>query len=326
MKLLVTGSSGFIGSHLADAAAAAGHGVLGLDTRPAADGARFEAVTCDLLDAPALVRHVRAFGPEAVLHLAARTDLHETRDIRGYATNMDGVANLLAAIAEAGTVQRVICTSSMLVHPAGYRVRHDEDYGPETLYGRSKVETERIWRTADGAGTTWCFVRPTTIWGPRMNPHYVRWLALIRDGRYFHIGPRPTRKSYGYVGNTVHQYLKLLEAPADRMHRRLFYLADYEPTALEDWGDAFATALGAPPIRTMPLAAGRVLARGGDLLQRIGITRVPLTSFRLQNIRTPYQVDLENTRAVCGRLPFTTQDGVRITADWVRARWSAAAA
>lgn len=326
MKLLVTGSAGFIGSHAAAAAAAAGHQVLGLDVRPPLDDAVFPSVVCDLLDRAALVDAVRAFAPEAVLHLAARTDLHETRDITGYAANIDGVDNLLAAIREAGTVRRAICTSSMLVHPAGYRIAHDQDYSPTTLYGQSKVETERRWRAADGAGTIWCFARPTTIWGPRMNPHYVRWLGLIRAGRYYHIGPRPTRKSYGFVGNTAHQYLQLLAVDAGRIHRRMFYLADYEPLVLEDWADAFARELQAPRIRTMPLAAGRMMARAGDVLERVGIRRVPLTSFRLNNIRNPYQVDLDNTRAVCGPLPYTMLEGVCITAEWVQRQWSAAAA
>jgi nucleoside-diphosphate-sugar epimerase len=325
MKLVVTGSAGFIGSHLATAAAAAGHVVLGLDRRVPAAGA-FESSVCDLLDRAALTGMMTAFRPDAVLHLAARTDLGETRDISGYAANTDGVSNLLAAIAEAGTVQRVICTSSQLVHRIGYRPQSEQDYSPETLYGQSKVESECLWRSADGAGTTWCIVRPTTIWGPRMNPHYVQWLALIRDRRYYHIGPRPTFKSYGFVGNTAHQYLTLLGAPAERMHGRVFYLADYEPIALEDWADAFASELGAPPIRSLPLTAGRLLARGGDVLQAMGVSRVPLTSFRLNNIRTPYQVDVENTRAVCGALPYTMRDGVRITAAWVRQQWSGSAA
>jgi nucleoside-diphosphate-sugar epimerase len=327
MRVLVTGAAGFIGGHLAAAAAIAGHVVLGLDKRAANGAGEFESVTCDLLDRPALVSAVARFRPDAILHLAARTDLDETQDIRAYAANIDGVTNLLAAIREAGSVQRVVCTSSQLVHPIGYRAAHDQDYGETTtLYGRSKVETERLWRDADGADTTWCLARPTTIWGPRMNPHYVRWLGLIREGRYYHLSARPTRKSYGFVGNTVHQYLQLLTVPADRIHRRMFYLADYEPIALEDWADAFARELGARPIRSLPLAAGRLLALAGDVLQAVGFRRIPLTSFRLNNIRTPFQVDLSATESVCGPLPYTMEDGVRLTAEWVRGHWAAAPA
>src|SRR5690606_18593907 len=116
---------------------------------------------------------VRTVAPAAVLHLAARTDLDETTTIAGYAANTEGVSNLLAAVGATPSIARVVCTSSQLVCRMGYQPTHDGDYQPTTIYGHSKVETERRWKAGDGAGRTWCLVRPTTIWGPGMNPHYL---------------------------------------------------------------------------------------------------------------------------------------------------------
>ncbi|HEX9108215.1 MAG TPA: NAD(P)-dependent oxidoreductase [Longimicrobiales bacterium] len=319
MRLMVTGSAGFIGGHLALALARAGHDVLGLDRRPAPHwSASVPSLVCDLLDAEATRAVLQDFAPDALLHLAARTDLDETVTVDAYADNTTAVHNLLAAIGDTPSVRRAICTSSQLVCPVGYTPAHDEDYRPTTVYGQSKVRTEQIWRAADGAGVEWCIVRPTTIWGPHMNPHYLRMFRMLRSGRYFHVGKGPTLKSYGYVENTVHQYMALLEANAARLHRRTFYLADYQPTALEEWTEAFRRELDGPPIRTLPLPLARGAARVGDVLNRAGLRRYPFNSFRLRNVITPYTVDLRATAEVCSDLPFTLQDGVRRTAPWVR--------
>ena len=151
-----------------------------------------------------------------------------------------------------------------------------------------------------------------------MNPHYLTFFRMIRTGRYFHVGTRPTRKSYGYVGNTVHQYLKLLEAAPGRLHGRLLYLADYKAIAIEEWADAFQRALGAPPIRTLPVWLAKVGARVGDVINSLGWTRFPFNSFRLNNVVTPFELDLSATAELCGPLPFTMMQGVAETVRWLQ--------
>jgi nucleoside-diphosphate-sugar epimerase len=321
-RVLVTGSAGFIGRHLAAALVEAGYQVTGLDLRLSGfTHPRFREVVCDLRDAAATRAAVQADTPTWVAHLAARTDLDEHASLADYAANTDGVRNLLAAIHVTPSVHRLVCTSSQLVCRVGYRPANDDDYCPSTVYGESKVETERIVKQADGAGVVWCLVRPTTIWGPGMNPHYLTFFRMIRDGRYFHVGSGPTPKSYGYVGNTVYQYRRLLEAPASALHRRVFYLADYEPLVLETWAEAFQRALHAPPIRTLPLPVAIAAAKVGDVVNRLGVRRFPFNSFRLGNVRTAYQVDLSATAAVCGPLPYDVAEGVTRTVAWLRDCW-----
>ncbi|MEO7361470.1 MAG: NAD(P)-dependent oxidoreductase [Gemmatimonadaceae bacterium] len=321
-KVLVTGSAGFIGRHLVRDLLAAGYEVTGIDkvaSEWAADG--YTEYVGDLLNAPWLTQTVQHIAPAGILHLAARTDLNETRDIAGYSANTEGVTNLLAAVAATPSVDRVICTSSQLVCRMGYTPKHDEDYQPTTIYGQSKAETERRWRSADGAGRTWCMVRPTTIWGPGMNPHYLTFFTMVRDGRYFHISGGPTPKTYGYVANTVQQYRRLLEASASRVHRRTFYLADTPQISLEQWAEAFQSELGATHIRCMPRAMARVLARTGDVISAAGI-RFPFTSFRLNNVITPSVVALDATNDVCGPPPVMLGAAVATTAQWLRRVWA----
>jgi len=318
MRVLVTGSAGFIGRRLVKALSAANHVIAGLDTREAPPEETLMAANyvCDLLDRPALERAVREFAPDAVAHLAARTDLDETAGLAGYAANVEGVSNLVSAIQSVPSVGRCIWTSSQLVCRVGYVPRSPTDFQPNTTYGRSKVRTEEIVRAADGGGREWALVRPTTAWGPGMSLHYQRLLKMIRAGSYFHVGRGPLFKSYGYVDNMAHQYLALLTAPKDQIHQRVLYLADYEPIDLVSWCNALQVALKGPRIRVIPPWMARPLAWAGDLTNAVGFTQFPFNSFRLRNILTQYRFDMEDTRAVCGALPFTTQQGVDRTAAW----------
>jgi nucleoside-diphosphate-sugar epimerase len=312
MKVLVTGSSGFIGQALVRRLKAAGWEVAGLDKGSSATA----PYVCDILDAARVNEAVEEFAPDALIHLAARTDLDERTDLAGYAANIEGVQNLIAAVRLTPSIKRAIWTSSQLVCRVGYVPRNDTDYTADTLYGRSKIRTEEIVREQDGAGREWCLVRPTTVWGPGMSAHYQRFLRMIQRGHYFHVGTDPLWKSYSYIENIAFQYLRLLQAPADSVHRKTLYLADYNPIDLLAWSDAFQRAFQSRPIPHIPLAVARTLAYGGDAVNAIGLRRFPFNSFRLNNVLTQYRFDTKATEAICGPLPYTMEQGVAETVAW----------
>jgi nucleoside-diphosphate-sugar epimerase len=316
VKVLVTGSSGFIGQHLSLALVDRGDDVLGVDRREPAGGTRHPFECCDLLEGETLSTVVAAFAPDAICHLAARADLDERVGLPGYAANIEGVENLIRAIRATPSVRRALFTSTQLVCPLGHTPRSDEDYGPTTTYGASKVRGEQIVRREDGGGVTWCITRPTTVWGPGMSAHYQRFLGMIRRGVYVHVGRRPRLKSFGYVGNVVHQYIRLLEVPAERIHRRTLYVGDYEPLALQRWADELAKAFRARRIPTIPEAVARAAAGVGDAANAFGWRRFPFNSVRLNNVLTEYIFDLTATRDICGDNPHSLEAGVAATAAW----------
>jgi nucleoside-diphosphate-sugar epimerase len=314
MKILVTGSSGFIGQALVRRLRAENCTVVGLDKVPA----DLTDILCDILDAGPLSEVVQSLAPDALVHLAARIDLDEKTDLSGYATNIDGVENLVEAVRRTPSIRRAIWTSSQLVCNVGYVPKSDTDYTANTLYGKSKVRTEEIVRSADGAGREWCLARPTTVWGPGMSAHYQRFLHMIERGHYFHVGHGPLWKSYSYVDNIAFQYWRLLNVETGQIHRRTFYLADYEPIDLVVWCDAFQRAFGSRPIPHLPVVLACGLALCGDAVNAVGVKRFPFNSFRLRNVLTQYQFDLKPTAAVCGPLPCDMEQGVAATVAWLR--------
>ncbi|WP_113704303.1 NAD-dependent epimerase/dehydratase family protein [Nonomuraea lactucae] len=112
---MVTGSAGFIGSHVVEAFERAGHDVKGLDTAGHGAGRRAAA---DVRDDAALDRLLP--GVELVVHQAAKVGLGvDLADLPGYASvNVYGTAVLLAAMARHG-VGRLVLASSMVVYGEG---------------------------------------------------------------------------------------------------------------------------------------------------------------------------------------------------------------
>ena len=111
MRVLLTGSAGFIGSHVAEALAAAGHEVRGLDLRAGGDAG-------DVRDPEEVARRLR--GVDAVCHQAAMVGLGvDVFDLPAYTSvNVQGTAVLLAEMARAG-VRSLVLASSMVVYGEG---------------------------------------------------------------------------------------------------------------------------------------------------------------------------------------------------------------
>jgi nucleoside-diphosphate-sugar epimerase len=318
-KILITGTSGFIGNHLLHSLIKQDLNVLGIDIVPPQDNQYLPFFKqTDLLELGNLIATVQQFQPDFIFHLAARTDLNETKDIRGYASNIDGVENLIAAIRQTPSVKRCIFTSSQLVCKVGYVPKNEDEYNPNNLYGESKVLTEKIVKKNDGGGVEWCIVRPTTVWGAGMSPHYQRFLKMINQGHYFHIGNSALYKSYSYIGNIIYQYKMLMEAPSELINKKTFYLADYYPISLHHWIDLIQKEMGAKPVPTYPEGLMRFLAIFGDILSTIGVKSFPFNTFRLNNILTEYIFDLSETEKVCGNLPFSIEEGVTELVYWLK--------
>jgi len=321
MRILITGGSGFIGTHAVQYFAAKGWNVLNIDlVAPKIPAQKSFWVQGDIREADKLRNIVAEFRPDYVLNLAATTGAEENEVEEGFFdTNTRGVENLISAIRAVGTVKRTIYVSSLLVCRNGYIPTGDEDYCPPAPYGASKVEGEKIVRRhASGAGE-WTIVRPTGVWGPWFDYSYRMFFRLIAKGFYFHIsGAADLIKPTSYVGNAVYMLDKILTANANMVSSRTFYLADYPESTVRNWADTIRTQLGARKIVTLPLWLLRVAAGVGDTLKLVGWANPPLTSFRLNNILTGGQYPLEPTRDVVGRLPFTQEEGVRETIHWMK--------
>ena len=205
MKILITGGSGFIGSNLVEHFINSGHTVLNIDInepRNDLNAAIFKKI--DILDYEKLFKAFSDFGPDYVVHLAAKTDLKGVSESY-YEANTDGLKNIIRVCSTLNGIKRVIFASTMLVNRVGYESKSLEDYNPTTLYGESKVKGEVMIKEASQDLEDYCLVRPTSIWGEWFTEPYNDFFNYVLAGLYFHPGNKACTKTYGYIGNVVFQ-------------------------------------------------------------------------------------------------------------------------
>ncbi|MCL0058173.1 NAD(P)-dependent oxidoreductase [Dehalococcoidia bacterium] len=316
MRVLITGGSGFIGTNLVSFHIERGVEVRNLDIAAPRNKkhSRFWKQV-DIMDLERLREEIHKFSPTHIFHLAAR--IGEGKDISEFSANLQGVENLITACKELPNIERIIFTSSMLVCKPGYLPKNDEDYCPPNLYGESKALGETIVRQkANELPCSWVIVRPIGIWGPWFDTAYNEFFLIIAKGLYVHPGKRGAVQTPGFVGNTVHQYHRLATAPPEKVHGKVFYLADLPQITLRDWANLIQQAFGARKIRTVPVWLLKGVAKVGDLAKFLGWKNPILTSSRLKNMQTDLMYDIDPL--VAEDLPYTLEEGVRITVDWLR--------
>jgi nucleoside-diphosphate-sugar epimerase len=171
MRVLVTGGTGFLGSHCVEALATAGHEVRLLVRSPEKMRAVFDPLGVrieshergDMADAPVVARALE--GCDAVLHAAAT--MYGGADVLD--ANLAGVRNVIGGAVRRG-LDPVLYISSIaaMFPPPGPVGTVDDPIGEHrTVYGRSKAEGERYARELQAQGAPVTSIYPGGIYGPR---------------------------------------------------------------------------------------------------------------------------------------------------------------
>jgi nucleoside-diphosphate-sugar epimerase len=313
----LTGASGFIGTNLVSALLDSGWRVINFDSAPPLNPAhRPNHRHGSILDAAALLQALTDVQPDVVIHLAARTDCRDSMTIEDYAANTEGTRHLLEALKRAASVKRAIITSSQYVCGPGRLPASDTDYFPNTAYGASKVITEQLTRAAN-LPCPWVLIRPVNTWGPYHMRYAREFWEIVRRGWYFHPNLRSPVRCYGHVGNVTWQIQRLLDLPDAAVRGKVFYVGD-RPAPIDRWVFEFHRAIRGAEPRVLPAAVMRCLAFLGDAIGAVTGQPFFLTSSRLRSMTQDYLVDNAETFRVLGEPPWTLEQGIRQTVDWLK--------
>lgn len=263
-RILVTGASGFIGSHLVERCLAAGLAVRGLvrrrHTAAFLSSLGAEIVEGDLLDPTSLSRAVA--GCDAVLHAAAWTGgSGPTRQV-AWDTNVTATGHLLRAAEDHG-VRHFVYFSSVAVYGVNPSPLVDESaptLPTGQLYPDTKIAAEALVRTAQQEGLPTTIIRPACTYGPRGTAWTINVVDQIKSGRLVLLGPDDGLVNTGYVDNLVDGVLLALHTPAALAET--FNLCDGTAVTYRQFYLRYAAMLGRHSLPTRPAW----IARGAQTL------------------------------------------------------------
>ncbi len=310
MRVLVTGGSGFLGSHVAAALAAAGHAPLSFDMAPPGPeakailgGATVPYAAGLITDLARLMDVCRAEAVEAIVHSAGMVGLDTSlaQPAATYATNVMGLVNVCEVARQLDLKRLVHLSSNAAYHGGDGRPLRESDpvfsvarANPAAHYGTSKMAGEAIALAyADFHGLDLLVLRITAVYGFGMRtPMFIKPMVeqaiLGRPVRFATGGPM--KRDYTYVPDCAAAIVKALAiAPLAEGTQRVFNVSA---------GAARAAAEVAQIVR-------RVVP-GADI--EIGDTLTPLEAV---NARMRASLDISAAATVLGWHPaFSLEQGV----------------
>ena len=307
IRVLVTGATGFIGSHLVRRLVDEGAEVHALTSvvssvYPVRLAPLRDRVTLhggNLIDRSAMDAVVADARPTHVFHLGAYTHVGKSwqRVDECIQTNVQGTVNLLQALESAGYERFVYLGTSEIYGDIDVPFREDAAVNPISPYSVSKYAGERFCRMFhEGRGWPIVMVRPFNAYGPAQTPDRVIPEIIVRalrgDELRMTMG-RQTRE-FNFVDDLVDGIVRA--GTVDGIEGELFNLGCGEETSMRELAREILDLLGNP-----------IEAKFGALPERP--TEIP-------------RMFCDNTRArdVLGWSPsHTLRDGLLETIDWYRA-------
>lgn len=320
--VLVTGGTGFLGSHLVERLLAAGRTVTVVSRQPRPElEAKGLRVVVGALHNPAVcadaVRDVTT-----VFHVAARVGVWgKLADF--YRDNVVATETLLAA-AQAAEVSRFIHTSTPSVVYNGKDLAGADESLPLTTdcpspYPLTKAQAEAAVIAANRAGFATTALRPHLIWGIG-DPHLVpRILARARAGRLRIVGDGQNRVDMVHITNATQAHLDAERALSRQVCHlpdnksaasgpagKAYFITNDEPVNLWEWINELLVALREPPITkrlSLPAASrvGTVCETLWNLLPLKG--EPPMTRFIAAELAKDHWFDLTAAKRDLGYEP-----------------------
>lgn len=320
MNVLMTGATGFIGSHLIERLLCEGYRVKAL-VRPETDSSWLaardvEVVRGDVRDAHAVDRAAK--GSHIIYHLAARTSHGNQPVTETYPVNIEGTANVARAALKAGVARFVLASTTGVYGPVKNRsISESTEVRPYSAYTVSKVQAERLVLSHHASHSLPVVVaRMTSVFGTG----YKSWLGLfqaIAAGRFRMIGSGNNYRHPAEVSDIIEGLF--LCGTVKGIEGKTYILAGNEPIRLHDMIQTIREELAAPTLpRPLPAWPLRLYKHFNEAFRICGGERLPKFD-RVRFFLTDEIFDLSRARRDLAYAPKVgLKEAIHRTAEWYR--------
>lgn len=317
MLLLLTGSSGYIGSRLANRLNERGHSVFGVDRKQYNGNFFSDTTTGDLLEPSTLER--TNLNVDCICHLAAAKGDWGISEEEYYRDNLEATRAIIEAGKDAGVKDWVFYSTVSTLGPHHAPVDEGADFNAINSYGASKADAEKLFHqlASEDPEARVLIIRPSVVYGPGNPPstNIYRLVDAIYNRRFAMVGPGDAIKSTSYIENLLAATIFLME----RMERgvQTYIYVDEPALTTGTLVERIYKLLGrSPPSWHIPLSVATPIATVSDWTADLTGIDLPITAARIEKFNRSTNFDASKIREDGFEQPVSNEDALRRTIEW----------
>lgn len=320
MKIIVIGSTGFIGQFLVKKLVEKKHEVMGLDINPGPEELS-KLCTClvgDMLSPEDILK--AAQGVDLIITLAAKHhDFGVTRE-EFFHVNETGTQILLDCATKL-QIKKLIFYSSVAVYGTSDEPSTENTIPqPDNDYGESKLAAEKViqkWVDDDKSRSV-IIIRPSVIFGPNNFANVYNLIDKIYKKKFVFVGKGDNIKSVAYVENLVDANIFLIDKLKSGI--QIFSYSDEPQMTISQVVDIISEYMPhkVPKIK-IPLWIAVSFGSIFDLLGKTTGHNYPITAARMKKFATSTHHKAEKIRNIGFKQKIETKEGFKRMVEWYMA-------
>lgn len=313
-RILLTGGSGFIGSHFHNAIP--NDQIVNLDLNKPFFKCQSKFFQGDIRKIDDIREALASNNATSIISLAAKHHDFGIGHDEYFDTNEDGTRALCQAATEFN-IREIIFYSSVAVYGIREEVSTEQlSARPDSPYGASKLAGEKVlerWASEDPSRKV-LVIRPTVVFGANNKANMFNLINQIDSGLYFHVGKADNIKSIAYVENLVQATLFIKERIGPGVS--IFNYADEPQLTSRVIADVIAKALGKKIRFTIPKSLSIMVGWPFDLMIKVTGKNLPVSSSRIKKLATQTHHSAQKMFSAGFNPVYSTVEGLQKMVSW----------
>ena len=316
MAILITGASGFIGSHFHNALPQ--KDLVNLDLVDPSFACESTFIKGDIRIADDIRRTIQGRDIKTIISLAAKHHDFGIGHEEYFDTNEDGTRMLCKVASEFG-INELIFYSSVAVYGLRDEISTETmEPQPDSPYGASKLAGEKVlheW-AQEKSDRKVLIIRPTLVFGKNNMANMRNLIKQIDSGLYFHLGKADNVKSIAYVENLVQATLFLKERMKPGVS--IYNYADEPQLTTRQISNVIAETLNKKIRLSVPKTLGVMMGLPFDIIIKLTGKNLPISSARIKKLGTATHHSAKKVFSEGFQPRYSTTEGLKKMVDWYK--------